>query len=204
VYNPAHFKIDDRAVADDFIDRHGFAILVTDDGGVPTASHLPLLLDRDVGERGRLVGHMARPNPQWKTFRPDRDVLAIFPGPHAYVSPSWYTVAPAVPTWNYATVHAYGLPALIEDEAAVRALLKRTVDKYEGGRPQPWTMELPEDYLKTMMRGIVAFELRLTRVETKFKLNQNRSVEDRAAVIAALRADGGADELAVAGMMAGR
>ena len=204
MYNPPHFRIDDRTVAGEFIDRHGFAVLVSDDNGAPTASHLPLLLDRDVGPRGRLVGHMARPNPQWKTLRPDREVLAIFAGPHAYISPSWYTVSPAVPTWNYATVHAYGLPKLIEDEAAVRALLRRTVDKYEGGRPRPWTMDLPEDYLRNMMRGIVAFELQLTRVETKFKLNQNRSAEDRAAVIAALRESGGADERATAEMMAGR
>lgn len=206
MYNPAHFRIDDPIVIGEFLDRHNFALLVSDDGTAPIASHLPLLYERDdaAGGAGRLLGHMARPNPQWKSFRPDREIMAVFSGPHAYVSPSWYATAPAVPTWNYAAVHAYGTPELIENDAAVLDVLTRTVNRYESGRPRPWTMDLPADYLKNMMRGIVAFQVRLTRFDAKFKLNQNRSAEDRAGVAAALRENPDADSQAVAAMMTAR
>ena len=123
----------------------------------------------------------------------------IFQGPHAYVSPSWYTTAPAVPTWNYAAVHVYGVPRLL-DEAGLLDVVSRLVDQYESGRERPWIMDLPEDYQRKMLRAIVGFEVPISRIEGKFKLNQNRSAEDRAGVIEALAA-GDAEEQVLAEFM---
>jgi transcriptional regulator len=197
MYIPTAFRVDDRAALYDLIERYGFATLVTLLDGTPFATHLPILLDRT---RGVLLGHVARANPHGRALGGGAEALLIFQGPHAYVSPSWYTTAPAVPTWNYAAVHVYGVPRLL-DEAGLLDLLDRLVSKYESGRERPWTMDLPPDYLKKMVQAIVGFEVPMTRVEGKFKLNQNRSAEDRAGVIGALRG-GDAEEQALAEFMA--
>lgn len=193
MFIPSSFRISDRDTLLAFIERYGFATLVsTDPNGVPFATHVPLLLDRS---SDLLLGHIARANPQWEMFG-GRESLAIFHGPHAYVSPSWYTVAPAVPTWNYATVHVYGIPRVIDAERTAD-VVDRLVSKYEKHRPNPWSGDMPDDYRRRMLAGIVGFELPLTRIEGKFKLGQNRSVEDRTGTIAGLHADGGeAAELA--------
>jgi transcriptional regulator len=196
MYIPTAFRAEDRAALCDLIERHGFGTLVTIVDGTPFATHLPLVLDRT---RGVLLGHVARANPHWHTMTGSAEALVIFQGPHAYVSPSWYTTAPAVPTWNYAAVHVYGMPRLL-DEAELIDLLGRLVDQYESGRERPWTMDLPEDYQRKMLRAIVGFEVPISRIEGKFKLNQNRSAEDRASVIQALDA-GDAEEQALAEFM---
>jgi transcriptional regulator len=196
MYIPTHFRADDRAALYDLIERHSFATLVTLLDGAPFATHLPMLLDR---ERGVLLGHVARANPHRRALDGGAEALLIFQGPHAYVSPSWYATAPAVPTWNYAAVHVYGVPRLLDD-AALLDLLKRLVSKYESGRERPWTMDLPPDYQRKMVQAVVGFEVPMARVEGKFKLNQNRSAEDRAGVIEALRA-GDAEERALAEFM---
>lgn len=186
MYIPPHFRVEDRDALFDFIDGHGFATLVsTDAAGVPFATHLPLLLDRAAGV---LLGHVAKGNPQWEMFA-GRESLAIFHGPHAYVSPTWYAVHPAVPTWNYAVVHVYGVPRLLTPEQTGE-VVDRLTRKYEDGRATPWTGEMPADYRRGMLAGIVGFEMPLTRVEGKFKLGQNRSAADRAGTVAGLRADG--------------
>jgi transcriptional regulator len=187
VFIPSSFRIDDRNTLLAFIERYGFATLIsTDPNGVPFATHVPLLLDRS---SETLLGHIARANPQWEMFG-DRESLAIFHGPHAYVSPSWYTVAPAVPTWNYATVHVYGTLRVLDSDRTAD-VVERLVSKYEMHRPTPWPGDMPDDYRRRMLAGIVGFEMPLTRIEGKFKLGQNRSAEDRAGTIAGLRADGG-------------
>lgn len=193
MFIPSSFRINDRDTLFDFIERYGFATLVsTDPNGVPFATHVPLLLDRS---SDLLLGHIARANPQWEMFT-GRESLAIFHGPHAYVSPTWYTVAPAVPTWNYAAVHVYGTPRVIDAERTAD-VVDRLVSKYESHRPTPWAGDIPDDYRRRLLAGIVGFEMPLTRIEGKFKLGQNRSVEDRAGTVAGLRADGGeAAELA--------
>jgi len=196
MYIPTAFRAEDRAALYDLIDRHGFGTLVTVLDGTPFATHLPWLLDR---ARGVLLGHVARANPHWKTLDGTAEALVIFQGPHAYVSPSWYTVAPAVPTWNYAAVHIYGVPRLL-DETELLDLLGRLVSQYESGRERPWMMDLPDDYQSKMLRAIVGFEVPISRIEGKFKLNQNRSAEDRAGVIEALMA-GDAEERALAEFM---
>jgi transcriptional regulator len=199
MYIPAHFRVEDPALLLPLLERYGFATLVTVEEGSPFATHLPLLLRR---EPDRLVGHMARANPQWRGLEAQREVLALFQGPHAYVSPSWYASAPNVPTWNYAVVHAYGTARLLEDAAEVLALLGDTVAQYESGRERPWRLEDAQDYAERLVAGIVAFEVRVTRLEGKFKLSQNKGAADRAGVIAALEASADPLERELARMMA--
>lgn len=198
MYIPSAFRVEDRARLFDFIDRHGFATLVTVADGVPFASHVPLLLDR---AGPVLLGHMAKANPQWHHFASGAEALAIFHGPHAYVSPSWYVNAPAVPTWNYAVVHAYGVPRVIEDEARLAEVIGRLVAQYELPREQPWPYDqLPADYRARQLKGVVGFEVPIARLEGKFKFGQNRAEEDRASMVEAL-AGGDADERALAAMI---
>jgi transcriptional regulator len=203
VYIPKRFEAADVAWCHALIRREPFAILVgVDEAGAPFATHLPVLLDEAPAPLGTLLAHVARPNPQWRLFAPDRPVLVVFPGAHAYVSPSWYGQHPSVPTWNYVAVHAYGVPRLIEDDGRVRALLDRLVRAFEDGRPAPWRMDgLPDAYLQGMVRGIVAFEIPIDRLEGKAKLSQNRSAADRARVRAALTASEDPLARAVAGLM---
>jgi len=170
---------------------YGFASLVTVVDGAPVASHLPLLVDREAGEFGSLIGHMARNNPQWRGFTEDAEALAIFQGPHGYISPSWYASQQAVPTWNYAAVHAYGAPRIIEDHGAVLAVLERLVAQNESARPTPWSLDsLATEFRDTQMRGIVAFEIPISRLEGKYKLGQNKPDADRRGAAAGLRVSG--------------
>lgn len=187
MYNPKHFQTADIAQMHALIEQHSFGILVTQHENAPFATHLPFLLDATRGPHGTLLAHMARPNPQWRDLAAGGEALAIFQGPHAYISPSWYASAPSVPTWNYTIVHAYGTARIVDDRDELRAMLARLVDTHEAGFEQPWRMNLPEDYLERMMRGVVGFELAITRLEGKRKLSQNRAAADRAGVAAALR-----------------
>lgn len=201
MYIPGDFREDDAGRLEALMAAASFALVVTtDDAGLPFASHLPLLHEPAADGRGRLLGHMARANPQWRHFEAGASALAVFWGPHAYVSPSWYQTHPAVPTWNYATVHAYGRPALLAPEAT-RALLARLVETYEAGSETPWRFELPEKYEAMMLRGIVGFEIQIERIEGKFKLSQNRGAADRGHVAARLAEAGFDDARAVARLM---
>jgi transcriptional regulator len=203
MYLPRHFTEADPAVLHRLMGRYGFALLVTTVDGEPFASHLPLLVEPGGGEFGSLLGHMARPNPQWRGFSHDAPALAVFSGPHAYVSPSWYASEPAVPTWNYAAVHAHGRPRVVDDHDAALAILERLVAVHEKGRPAPWSLDrVPAEFRDTQLRGIVAFEMPIDRLEGKFKLGQNRPAADRQGAAAGLRATGEALGLEVARMMA--
>lgn len=198
MYVPKHFAETDEARLSAFMARNAFALLTTvDEAGLPFASHLPLIWEP---ETRRLHGHMAKANPQWRHFQNGKDVLVVFWGPHAYVSPSWYDKHPSVPTWNYATVHAYGRPHLVEGHEPAAALLRRLVETYESGFETPWRMELPEKYEGSMIAAIQPFEIEVTRLEGKFKMSQNRDAGDRANVMAALEAQGG-EAAAVAAVM---
>jgi transcriptional regulator len=199
VYLPKAF-IEERAEAlDALIRENGFATLVTGGAGGIVGSHVPLLWDPG---RRLLSGHLARPNPQAAQLVDGAEALAIFHGPHGYVSPRWYGTHPAVPTWNYATVHAYGTVRRVEDEAALSRLVTDLAEFYESGQEAPWRFaDVPADFARGLLRGIVGFEIAVTRLEGKFKLSQNRSAADRAGVVAGLRREGDAAARATADLM---
>src|SRR5436190_4592061 len=185
MYIPTHFAEHDLATLHDAIERYSFATLVSHAAGQMLASHLPLLLDRGSGASGTLVGHMARANLQWRDAA-GQEVLAIFSGPHAYISPQWYEAKEVVPTWNYVAVHAYGCFELMNDEAELEALLARMVQTYEASQPRPWTFEEPVEFVQRMLRQIVGFRIPISRLEGKWKLNQNRPEGQREKVVAKL------------------
>jgi len=185
MYVPSHFSASDREFCYAVILQNPLGELVTTDpAGAPFATRLPFVLD---AERNALLGHMARANRQSRHFETGTAALAIFHGPHPYVSPGWHETQPSVPTWNYVAVHVYGTPKIVEDRESAQNLLRRMVEAYERGHEPSWSMDsLPSDYLEAMMRAIVAFELPIERLEGKAKLSQNRSAEDRRRVAAAL------------------
>lgn len=189
MYVPEAFAEPDRELLLAFIREAGWGYLVGVLDGAPFATHLPFLVDGATGSE-KLVAHMARANPHWHSFAGTQggsEQLVVFPGPHAYVSPRWYTSRTAVPTWNYATVHVYGVPRVVDDPAAVRAAQQRLVERHEAGASAPWQMEDADaGFIEGMLRGIVGFEIPIARMLGKFKLSQNRSPEDRAGVIGAL------------------
>ncbi len=198
LYRPSLFRVDDRDALVAFVERHAFGTLVTGGEGGFDVSHLPFLADRTPQGGIRLLTHMARANPQSGSMEGAGPVLAIFQGPHAYVSPSWYRHHPAVPTWNYAVVHAHGRArALAEEE--LRELLLRLSSRYEEGRPGRWRMEtLAPDFVEKMLSAIRGFAIEVDRIEGKFKLSQNRPADDAARVAEALEAAG---ETALAELM---
>jgi transcriptional regulator len=201
MYVPPHFAVTDPQRLIGLMQAASFAQLVTVADGEPFVSHLPLLWQDDGSSHGRLIGHMARANPQWRHFSSASNALAVFAGPHAYISPSWYESAAQVPTWNYAAVHAYGAPRIVEEPHAVLEILRKLVGTYEGGFERPWRMDgLPEGHAERMSKAIVAFEMPITRLEGKWKLGQNKSAADRVGTAVALERLGGEDNLAIAAL----
>jgi len=199
MYIPKGFEVEDLATLHGFMEEHSFAVLTGTLEGAPFATHLPLLVDRERGPKGTIVGHIARANAHGKILDGKTPALAIFTGPHAYVSPSWYASKDVVPTWLYTTVHAYGRPQVSGDPAQVRALLERMVRLFESGSARPWQLASQRAaYLEGMQRAIIAFEMPIERIEGKFKLNQIKSEADRRGTIAGLEAtgDGMAREIA--------
>ena len=183
--------------------QHSFATLISGAGDEPLVAHVPVLVD----EATNIVrAHVARANPLWRDFAPEREVLIIFHGPHHYVSPNWYASHPSVPTWNYAVVHVSGFPRVIEgrskeDRGKIESMLRELVDENEAMLARPWELDLPADYMQRMIDGIVDFEIRVTRVTGKFKLSQNRPPTDRSNVIAVLQDSGKDDAVGVALLM---
>lgn len=198
IHIPEYFAEHDLVRLQSLVRAHNFATLVSAHQGDVQVSHLPFLLN---AEGKMLRAHMARANPQWRTFSPEREVLVIFHGPHHYVSPAWYASHPSVPTWNYAVVHAQGRPTLIEDRDRLAALLRELVTRHEAASPEPWKIDLPPDYQDRMLSAIVGFEIAITRLEGKFKLSQNRPGGDRPLVIEALERLGSDEALGVAALM---
>jgi transcriptional regulator len=175
MYIPPFNRVEDRQSINAFIHAHAFATLITNAEGKTLASHLPVLFDE---KENRLRSHMARANEQWKQLANGGEVLCIFHGPHAYISPSWYEEQHTVPTWNYAAVHVYGKPSLVDD-ATLKQIVFDTTAKFESGMPQPWKIPLSEKEIAAMLKAIVGFKIDIARVEGKFKLGQNRSREDQ-------------------------
>ena len=196
LYQPAHFAVAERDVALELMRRHPLATLVSvAAGSEPAVSHVPLVA-HSRGDRLVLQGHVAKPNPQWKAWGEGDAVLAIFHGPDAYVSPFCYEAAQAVPTWNYAVVHAAGEVALLHDGEAKERVLKGLIDRHDAPYRERWD-GLDVEWREKMKGGIVAFEIAVTRLDVKFKASQNRSRGDRAGVLQAMEQGGaGARELA--------
>ena len=201
MYIPSAFRVEDAGQLAAFIQRHSFATLITHDGAAPFASHLPMLYRPEAGAHGTLVSHIARANPQWQHFSSGTEALVVFHGPHSYISPSWYETAPAVPTWNYAAVHAYGIPVVFSEHERVVSLLREMVSTYESAFERPWAGDLPDEHRDKLLKGIVAFEIPVTRLEGKFKLGQNRSVADLQRVFEVLSRSDDAESRAVARLM---
>jgi transcriptional regulator len=201
VYLPPAFTETRPEVLIAHIERYDFALLVSHGAQGLVASHVPFLVERR-GHELHLQGHLAKPNPQVVDLRAGGEVLTVFSGPHAYVSPSWYASGPAVPTWNYAAVHACGPVRAVDDREWLRHFLHRLAQRHEAGYAAPWRMaDQPDAYVGAMLNGIVGFEIRVTRLEGKFKLSQNRPAADRPRIVAALEAAGGAEADGVARLM---
>jgi transcriptional regulator len=198
MYIPAAFRVDDLSALHAFMRRYSFATLVTA-SDEPFVTRLPLLLDAASGPYGTLIGHFARPNPHGQLDHSRHASVAMFDGPHAYVSPSWYSSGvPAVPTWNYTSVHAWGTLALLSDPADVTAVLDRMVEVYESSSQAPWKNTLPLDMLDKLIASVVAFRMPIERTEGKFKLGQNRSTADQLGAIEALEASGQSASMSLA------
>jgi transcriptional regulator len=195
MYLPKHFEEHDQTEILRFIEAHAFGTLVTVDAGVPFASHIPFLLEQ--GETLMLSGHLAKANPQWQHLATNPQVLAMFQGAHAYVSPTWYEGA-GVPTWNYTAVHVYGTVRVIHDADWLREKVERLSAQYEGSSETAW---LPS-YPAKMLEAIVGFEITIESLQAKYKLSQNRSAADQRNVMQALEASGGENERNVAALMA--
>ena len=202
MYIPKHFE-GNEAHGREIMQAHSWALLSTaDEAGAPLCTHLVLQWEDDGSPHGNLVGHMARANDHWKLFARGVPSLALFWGPHAYVSPTWYVPGVKVPTWNYVTVHVYGRPQVIEETKGALVVLAKLAAAYEGTGPDTWGLgRLPPGNAEMQTKGIVAFRMPLTRVETKIKLSQNRDLEDRQRVIAKLEASDGQDAQATAKWM---
>jgi transcriptional regulator len=199
MYVPAVFAENDTAKLHEFIRRNGFALLVSQGAHGLMASPLPFLLDASAGPSGVLLGHMARANPHWRDVL--GEVMVVFSGPHAYVSPSWYEEAESVPTWNYVTVHAYGIFQLVEDRATLLRILRESVQVYEDPRGGSWTLDESTAYFDRMLHAIVGFEITISRLEGKWKLSQNQPEIRRRRVELALSARPDENSQAIAAHM---
>ena len=180
MYIPRSFSESDQARLGALIDANPFGVLVTVDGVRPVANHLPFLY-----EQGKLVCHLAKTNTQISSLECGDEALAIFTGPHAYVSPSWYDT-PGVPTWNYTVVHVYGEPIVFRDETRLRDVVSRLTRRHEAGQPDPWR----PNYDDRLLQAIVGVEIIVNEMQGKFKLSQNRPEVDRNSVISHLESDG--------------
>jgi transcriptional regulator len=197
MYSPSYNRLEDRAELLAFMQANSFAVLVTGTGGTLHASHLPVM----VHEQGKdlvLDMHMAKANAQWKEFFDD-EVLVVFSGPHAYVSPRWYVDQERVPTWNYAAVHAYGMPKVIADPKLKYENQRRLVAELDP-KWLPQFDALRKEYVDSMLDGIVNFQIRVTRLETRWKLSQNRSRREQELIAAQLEKSADSAERALAAL----
>jgi transcriptional regulator len=201
MYAPDAFHVTEKAPLLEVMRDHPFALIVTgsDAGMVATSAPVVTL---ETPEGVVLRGHLARANPHWRAMDGKTDSLVVFSGPDGYVSPGWYEASPAVPTWNYASVHATGRLVARHDEEFVRSVMAELTARHEGNRDRPWRLEgLPGEFRERLYEAIVGFEMPVARLEGKFKLGQNRSVEDRLGVIEGLEREGRAEAAALAAFM---
>jgi transcriptional regulator len=202
MYVPPAFKDDDLDSIRATICSARLANLVTATADGPIATPLPLFLDETEGEFGVLYGHVAKANPQWRSA-PIGEALAIFMGPEAYVTPSWYATkqetGKVVPTWNYIAVHVYGPVEFFQEPERLLNVVTRLTNKHETSRAEPWAVsDAPPEFVAAQLRGIVGLRIPVTRFEGKRKMSQNRPEADRVGVVAGLAASANPDDREVA------
>lgn len=207
MYTPRHFEETRPQVLQSLIRQHPLATVVTQVDGELNANHIPLLFSAGPAPHGELQGHVARANPILNDLAHPHDVLMIFQGPNAYISPSWYEekalTGKVVPTWNYLAVHAYGTVSIHDDPDWLREHLHRLTGEHEGAMAAPWQLEdAPDEYITRMLRGIVGIEFTISRIIGKWKLSQNKSAADQQAIAAGLDARERPDGVALARTMA--
>lgn len=201
MYTPKSFSETDPEKLHHFIESHSFATLVTPGADELAVSHIPLLLDRQAGQHGSLIGHLAKANSHWKVAE-GRKTLAIFHGPHAYISPSWYSSENVVPTWNYVAVHATGTFRLDNTRQRRLEIVRQSVDWYEATMDSPWKIETQDsEYIDHLLDAIVGFRIEIEDLQGKWKLNQNHDATRRLKVAQALRAAGGEDHVEIANLI---
>ena len=203
MYLPTQFKEESVPAMHAAIRQARIGTLVTLGEDGMEASHVPMLVDPEPTPYGTLRGHVSKGNPQWRRTKADVPALAMFLGPNAYITPSWYETkrqtGKVVPTWNYVAVHAYGTVRFFEDAEPLLDIVTRLTRTHESGRAEPWAVtDAPADFIKAQLKGIVGFELPIVRLEGKWKMSQNRPAEDRTGVIEGLRREGGPAEAVVA------
>lgn len=209
MYLPRHFDETRLPVLHELMRRHPLAAVVARCDERLEANHIPLVLDPSSGPHGCLRGHIARANPMWQAVAAGAEVLAIFQGPEAYVSPGYYPSKQAhgevVPTWNYAVVHARGTVSWVHDPAWLLSLVESLTATHEAQQPSPWEVaDAPDQYIAKMLEAIVGIEITLTGLQGKFKLSQNRAAADRAGVRAGLRQRGEAGTEEMLQLMGGQ
>jgi transcriptional regulator len=197
MYIPRAFAEENRETLYTFIQQHPFGLLISQRAGILTATHIPFILDRQQGEYGTLLGHLARANPQWQGLDAS-ELLVVFQGPHTYISPSWYQSTLSVPTWNYTAVHTYGTPRILDDQQELFALIQTQIKTYEA------TLTISDDYTQKLLGNIVGFTIPITRLEGKFKLSQNRSRQDQENVVQHLNESNNPLAAETAGLMTKR
>jgi transcriptional regulator len=201
MYIPKAFAETDQAKLFEFMRANSFGILFSQGNGQPYATHLPFLLETDEAQsRVVLWGHFAKANPHWKMI--EGEVLAVFSGPHAYISPAWYEAENTVPTWNYTAVHAYGSLTLTHEQEDLLKIVAETVEFYERSRPNPWQFDAANEFYHKLAGGIVGFKIDISRLEGKWKLNQNHPLERQEKVVKALQQSTRQTDRAIAALMA--
>lgn len=200
MYIPKAFQVSDKPKLYDFIKSNSFGILFSQIESGPFATHLPFLIDENSGEGGVLISHIAKANPHWKNLN-NEEVLVVFSGPHTYISPTWYNEKNTVPTWNYVAVHVYGTVRILDEKEEMVELMKKTVDFYEASMPNPWNTQFDNDFIEGLMRGIVGFEISINKIEGKWKLNQNHSIERQQNVVNGLKTSNKYNSIEIASIM---
>lgn len=208
MYIPKQFDEPRVDVLHQLIRSRPFATLVTLSSSGLNANHIPMHLSEQPGSFGTLRGHVARANPVWSDIAKDVEVLAIFHGPNAYVTPSWYPTkaetGKVVPTWNYVVAHVYGTLRVIDDAAWLRAHLEALTAHNEAAFVEPWRLaDAPSDFIEKMIGGVVGIEIDITRLSGKWKASQNQPAENQASVIEGLRASGSVEALEMAALIEG-
>lgn len=209
MYLPGHFSESRLDVLHALMRERPLATLVTMSAAGLDANHIPLHLSPEPAPFGTLRGHVARANPVWRELAPDAEALAIFHGPQAYITPSWYPAkvehGKVVPTWNYAVVHAHGAIRVVDDAGWLRAHLEALTAANEASRAEPWQVaDAPREFTDRLIGGIVGIEIVIARIEGKWKVSQNQTEANRAGVVAGLRGDGDAASMAMAAVVEAR